>query len=51
MSGMDVDERNLAVSERASKSDTVFAVSEEMVVSFHANLPVEVRQILKSAGK
>jgi hypothetical protein len=48
---MDVDDRSLAVSERAQKSEAVFALSEEMVVSFHAHLPVEVRQVLQTAGE
>jgi nuclear pore complex protein Nup133 len=48
---MDVDDRSLAASERAQKSETIFAVSEELVVSFHAHLPVEVRQVLQTAGE
>ena len=51
ISGMDVDDRSLAVSERAQKSESIFAVSEEVMVSFHAHLPVEVRQVLQTAGE
>lgn len=30
--------------------ETIFAKSDELIVSFHANLPLEVKQVLKGAG-
>ncbi|KDQ60778.1 hypothetical protein JAAARDRAFT_190924 [Jaapia argillacea MUCL 33604] len=47
-SGMDVDERTPAPVERV-KLDTVFAKSHELSIHFYANLPAEVKQVLKSA--
>jgi nuclear pore complex protein Nup133 len=48
---MDVDS---VVSDRSfiqrPAAETVFAKSEELSVSFYANLPVEVKQVLKNAG-
>jgi nuclear pore complex protein Nup133 len=48
---MDVDS---VVSDRSfiqrPSVETVFAKSDELSVSFYANLPVEVKQILKNAG-
>ena len=34
-----------------SKSETLFAKSDELSVTFYANLPVEVKQVLKNAGE
>ncbi|KAF8892544.1 Non-repetitive/WGA-negative nucleoporin C-terminal-domain-containing protein [Infundibulicybe gibba] len=51
-SGMDVDEGSSVISERSSlrtNADTIFAQSHELSVSFYANLPVEVKQVLKNA--
>lgn len=48
---MDVDDDNTSlIFERAIRSETVFAKSQQMAVSFYSNLPVEVKQVLKSAG-
>lgn len=33
------------------KGESLFAKSDELYVAFYANLPVEVKQILKNAGK
>jgi nuclear pore complex protein Nup133 len=45
---MDVDE---TYSERGGRGiESVFAKSEQLSVSFYADLPVEVSQILKNAG-
>lgn len=49
--GMDVDDDNTSlIFERAIRSETVFAKSQQMAVSFYSHLPVEVKQVLKSAG-
>ena len=37
--------------ERAIRTETVFAKSQQLAVSFYSNLPVEVKQILKSSGE
>jgi hypothetical protein len=45
---MDVDE---TYSERGGRGiESVFAKSEQLSVSFYADLPMEVSQILKNAG-
>lgn len=49
VSGMDVDERS-DVFEHGSKTDVVFAKSEQLQVTFYAHLPAEVKQILHNAG-
>ena len=46
--GMDVDSSN---SEWDSRSETVFAKSGELLVSFCADLPMEIKQVLKNTGK
>lgn len=48
VSGMDVDDG--ALHQRGIRPDTVFAQSNEMLVAFHAHLPAEVKQILRTAG-
>jgi hypothetical protein len=48
---MDVDERASEFGQdRALRTDTIFAKSEEMEVTFYAQLPEEVKGVLKSAG-
>lgn len=48
---MDVDDDNTSlIFERAIRSETVFAKSQQMAVSFYSSLPVEVKQVLKNAG-
>ena len=49
-SSMDVDESGFPHIDRGLKPDTVFAKSQELQVVFHAHLPAEVRQILRTAG-
>lgn len=39
-----------SVIQSAPKSESLFAKSDELYVAFYANLPVEVKQILKNAG-
>lgn len=55
VASMDVDDNASVFSERATfgghKSETLFAKSDEITVSSYANLPVEVKQILKNAGE
>jgi nuclear pore complex protein Nup133 len=49
--GMDIDDDNMSlIFERAIRTETVFAKSQQMAVSFYSNLPVEVKQVLKNAG-
>lgn len=49
---MDIDEGSSILSERSvSRVETVFAKSDELSVTFYANLPVEVKQVLKNAGE
>ena len=49
--GMDVDEEATSlIFERAIRTETVFAKSQQLAVSFYSNLPVEVKQILKNSG-
>jgi nuclear pore complex protein Nup133 len=50
--GMDVDEEAASlIFERAIRTETVFAKSQQLAVSFYSNLPVEVKQILKNSGE
>jgi nuclear pore complex protein Nup133 len=49
-SGMDIDDSS-SVAHASSKSETLFAKSNELSVAFYANLPVEVKQVLKNAGE
>ena len=50
-SGMDVEERDSEFGvERVLKTDTIFAKSEEMQVSFYAHLPEELKMVLRSTG-
>ncbi|KAH9856929.1 Non-repetitive/WGA-negative nucleoporin C-terminal-domain-containing protein [Lenzites betulinus] len=48
-SGMDVDDNSSEVFERGLRADAVFSKSKEMTVMFYAQLPVEVKQALRSA--
>ncbi|KAA1471121.1 hypothetical protein DENSPDRAFT_837049 [Dentipellis sp. KUC8613] len=48
-SAMDVDEGGFVHPDRALKTDTLFAKSDELHVSFHAHLPPEVKQVLRAA--
>lgn len=49
---MDVDEAgNSSVTHIPSKPETLFAKSNELSVAFYANLPAEVKQVLKNAGE
>lgn len=50
-SGMDMDEDSFEIVERGLKAETVFSKSKEMTVTFYAQLPVEVRQALRTAGR
>jgi nuclear pore complex protein Nup133 len=50
-SSMDVDQTGSVFSDRVGKTEVLFAKSEEMSVAFYANLPVEVKQVLKNAGE
>jgi nuclear pore complex protein Nup133 len=52
MSGMDVDDdgASSSVVHAPPKLETLFAKSDELSVAFYANLPVEVKQVLKNAG-
>ena len=45
------DEATSLIFERAIRTETVFAKSQQLAVSFYSNLPVEVKQILKNSGK
>jgi hypothetical protein len=50
---MDLDESDSVISERGglrADGETIFTKSEQLVVSFYANLPAEVVQLLKNAG-
>ena len=52
MAGMDVDDEGTSlIFERAIRTETVFAKSQQLAVSFYSNLPVEVKQILKNSGE
>lgn len=46
---MDLDEDLLH--ERVLKTETIFAKSAELTATFYAQLPLEVTQALKTAGK
>lgn len=46
---MDLDDGSVAHAN--TKSETLFAKSKELSVAFYANLPAEVKQVLKNAGK
>ncbi|KAI0302174.1 Non-repetitive/WGA-negative nucleoporin C-terminal-domain-containing protein [Russula brevipes] len=46
---MDVDDDTLQPAERGLKQDTVFAKSEEISVTFHGQLPTEVKHVLRNA--
>ncbi|KAK7467177.1 hypothetical protein VKT23_004235 [Stygiomarasmius scandens] len=50
---MEVDDNHSVVSDRSfvssSRAETIFAKSDQLSVSFYADLPVEVSQILKNA--
>ncbi len=48
---MDVDEDTLQPTERGLRQDTVFAKSEEVLVTFHGHLPAEVKHVLRNAGE
>jgi len=48
---MDVDEDALQPQERILRQDTVFAKSEEVLVTFHGHLPAEVKHVLRNAGE
>lgn len=50
---MDVDETESIATERSTTrvyGETIYAKSDELTVSFYASLPVEVKQVLRSAG-
>ncbi len=50
---MDIDDRNSLASDRTTVRSTgvaYLAKSEQLAVSFYANLPVEVLLVLKHAG-
>ncbi|KAJ6630853.1 hypothetical protein B0H10DRAFT_2160229 [Mycena sp. CBHHK59/15] len=49
VSAMDVDSVHSDRSFQRPSVETIFAKSEELSVSFYANLPVEVKQVLKNA--
>jgi nuclear pore complex protein Nup133 len=46
---MDVDEDTLQPTERGLRQDTIFAKSEEMLVTFYGHLPAEVKHVLRNA--
>ncbi|KAI0306443.1 Non-repetitive/WGA-negative nucleoporin C-terminal-domain-containing protein [Multifurca ochricompacta] len=46
---MDIDEDTLQPTERGLRQDTVFAKSQEMLVTFHGHLPAEVKHVLRNA--
>lgn len=48
-SNMDVDGAN-ELMDRILKSETVFAKSSELQVTFYSHLPTEVKQVLRNAG-
>lgn len=45
---MDVDDDDEI---RGLKPETIFAKSPELTATFYSHLPVEVKQVLKSAGE
>ncbi|KAH9043103.1 hypothetical protein EDB85DRAFT_1855669 [Lactarius pseudohatsudake] len=46
---MDIDEDTLQPTERGLRQDTIFAKSEEMLVTFYGHLPTEVKHVLRNA--
>jgi nuclear pore complex protein Nup133 len=48
---MDVDEDTPQPTEHGLRQDTVFAKSEEILVTFHGHLPTEVKYVLRNAGE
>jgi len=51
---MDVDEIESVETEGSitrTYGETIFAKSGELIASFYASLPVEVKQVLRSAGR
>ena len=53
-SAMDIDDRASIMTDRSLSKlggDVIFAKTEEMSVSFYANLPLEVKQVLRTAGR
>lgn len=51
IASMNIDEDTLQPTERGLIQDTVFAKSEEMLVTFHGHLPTEVKHVLRNAGE
>jgi hypothetical protein len=52
-SAMDIDERSSIMTDRSLSrigGDMLFAKTDEMSVSFYANLPLEVKQVLRTSG-
>lgn len=49
-SGMDVDGDVSMSIDHAGPSEMTYAKTDELAVSFYANLPVEVKQVLRNAG-
>ncbi len=50
---MDVDETESVATEKSTArayGETIYAKSDELTVLFYASLPVEVKQVLRSAG-
>jgi len=49
---MDIDERGSTITEHSSRvaGDSIFSKTVEMTVSFYANLPLEVKQVLRTSG-
>lgn len=50
---MDIDETESVATERSTTrayGEAIYAKSDELTVSFYASLPVEVKQVLRSAG-
>lgn len=50
---MDVDERASIMTDRSLSrigGDVLFAKTDEMSVSFYANLPLEVKQVFRTSG-
>ncbi|KAF8798054.1 hypothetical protein BYT27DRAFT_7203757 [Phlegmacium glaucopus] len=50
-SAMDIDERGSTITEISSRvaGDSIFSKTAEMTVSFYANLPLEVKQVLRTS--
>lgn len=47
---MEIDDGSSVV-HAPPRPETLFAKSDELSVAFYANLPVEVKQVLKNAGE